>query len=174
MAGMLIYADLMRSATRYITIAEKENAKAIRLNSQIEDKINRLDSLRRGMLYVERGYEDLKELSALLVEIEELRDSLSTSKMRLKVNLASSVGYLVSMFKHLPETTSLPLPKMSGTLRQAVLIVRTSKDLCIDYSELASLSAQCDTFYKCIDRNVKTSMSDHFFNQIKLLQNVIG
>lgn len=175
MPGTLENTILLRSATKYLSQAEKEEGFVVELDKTFEQKLQELDEHRRELLYLDKGHQDIVDLASLILDIEISRNSLDASKYKLSSYLSASMSYLTELYAASIESpNSYFLSQVANKLRQIVRIVRSTKNVDVDYSGLMSLAVRCDSLYYCSSKENRNSLIGIINQQIKMLINAIG
>lgn len=175
MLGTIESTILLRSATKYLNLAEKEQGFVVDLDKAFEQKLQKLDEHRREMLYLDKGHQDIVNLASLTLDIEISRKSLDASKYKLSSYLSASLSYLIELYAaSIENPSSFFLPQVANKLRQIVRIVRNTKNADVDYSCLMSLAIRFDSLYYCSSKEKRNGIAGIINQQIKMLINAIG
>lgn len=150
-------------------MAEHEMDKALQINAQLAESIQSLDNLRRNMVFVNRGYEDIVRLTSLTLEIERTKKLLDISKLKIKQSLVVAAAHVTSLFHyHYSHGELVPLIRLGNYIRQIVSILRYTRDLINDYSELLSMTVQLESEI-ILNSTIRSSSESYFFQQLKTL-----
>lgn len=150
-------------------MAEHEMDKALQINGQHSESIQSLDNLRRNMVFVNRDHEDIVTLISLTLEIERTKKLLDISKLKIKQPLVVAVAHITSLFRyHYSYGELVPLIKLGNYIRQIVSILRYTRDLINDYSELLSMTVQLESEI-ILNSTIKSNSESYFYQQLKTL-----
>ena len=174
MATISDVETVLRLISRNISEAEHEKIKALQVNTQLDESIQRLDNLRRNIVFVNRGYEDLVSLASVTLEIERTKRLLDISKMKIKQSMVSAVAHIVTLYHFYSLNGEfVHLVRLGNSLRQIASILRYTRDINVDYSELISMTAQLESEI-ILKSTIKTSSESYFFQQLKPLNSTFG
>ena len=161
--------SVLRIISRNIRMAEHEMDKAMQINGQLSESIQSLDNLRRNMVFVNEDHVDIVTLTSLILEIERTKKLLEISKLKIKQPLVVAVAHVTSLYHyHYSHGELGPLVRLGNYIRQIASILRYTRDLINDYSELLSMTVLLESEI-ILNSTIKSSSESYFFQQLKTL-----
>ena len=128
--------ETVRLGKHYIEKAEQARWRVMESHHRYEEAMSKLDKLRRRMVFVESGTPENLELVSAIIEVEEARKLKNVSEIKLKNSLTSSFSYTLSAYESMSGDSSYVANQILSVLRQAVLIIRSVRELSVDFSSI--------------------------------------
>ena len=138
---------------------------------QLKETILSLDNLRRNMLFIDRGHEDIVSLTSLITEIEHLHTVSQATNNRFKSYLVAAISCMPPLFENVADNTRIPFVRLGNYVRQMITLVRQSRELDIDYSTVLAVAIQIDITSYFTDSSKEDLPNAYFYQQIKSLIN---
>ncbi len=128
--------EIARLGKHYIEKAEQARWRVMESHHRYEEAMSKLDKLRRRMVFVENGTPVNLELVSAIIEVEEARNLKNVSENKLMVFLTESLSYTLTAYESMSDESSYIANQVLSVLRQAVLIIRSVRELTIDFSSI--------------------------------------
>lgn len=128
--------EIVRLGKHYIEKAEQARWRVMEIHHRYEEAMSKLDKLRRRMVFVENGTPVNLELVSAIIEVEEARNLKNVSENKLIVFLTESLSYTLKAYESMSDDSSYIANQVLSVLRQAVLIIRSVRELTIDFSSI--------------------------------------
>lgn len=166
--------EIARLGKHYIEKAEQARCRVMESHHRYEEAMSKLDKLRRRMVFVENGTPVNLELVSAIIEVEEARNLKNVSENKLMVFLTESLSYTLTAYESMSDESSYIANQVLSVLRQAVLIIRSVRELTIDFSSILAqvLRTKISVMYSGTDevRYYKRNLLRHLNQLINAIE----
>lgn len=128
--------EMVRQGKHYMDKSEQARWRVMEYHQRYGEAMIKLDKLRRRMVFVENGTPDALELVNILMELEEIREEKKGIENKLKVCLTNCLSYTLSAVESMNIDSTYLTSQISFLLRQAVMLIRSIRELNIDFSSI--------------------------------------
>lgn len=126
--------EIVRQGMRYMEKAEQTRWRVMEFQKRYDETMAEIDKLRRRMVFVENGTSETLELVNAIMELEKLREEKRGAENRLKSFINVGLSYTLSAVELFTKDSTFIADHIALVLRQAVMLVRSNKELSIDFS----------------------------------------
>lgn len=128
--------EIVRLSKQYIEKAEQARWRVMESHHCYEEAMFKLDKLRRRMVFIENETPENLVLISAIMELEKARDLNNVSENKLKAFLIESLSYTLAAYESMNEKSSYIANQILSVLRQAVMIIRSVREMAIDFSSI--------------------------------------
>lgn len=126
--------EMVRQGKHYMDKAEQARWRLLECQKRYEETMAELDKLRRRMVFVENGTPGTLELVNTMMGLEKLREDKKNIENKFKNFLNVSLSYTLSAVESLNIDSAYITNQIVLVLRQAVMIIRSTREQNIDFS----------------------------------------
>lgn len=128
--------ELVQQGKQFIHKAEQIRWQIIECQKRYDETMAKLDKLRRRMVFVERETPGTLELVNVMMDLELVREEKKNMDNKFKNLIAASISYILTAVETLNIDTAYMSSQITLVLRQAVMLIRSVRELNIDFSSI--------------------------------------
>ena len=160
--------EMVRHGKHYMDKAEQARWRLLECQKRYEETMVELDKLRRRMVFVENGMPGTLELVNTMMELEKVREEKKSIENKFKNFLNASLSYTLTAVESLNIDSSYITNQIVLVLRQAVLIIRSTREENIDFSCIytQAIKAKIMVNYINEENRMRYSNISRYLNQL--------
>lgn len=161
--------EIVRQGKLFMNQAERTRWQVMECKKRYDETMTKLDKLRRRMVFVERETPEILELVSVMMDLEVVRVEKKSMENKFKNLIAASISYTLTAVELLNVDSTYISSQIVLVLRQAVMLIRSVRELNIDFSSIYAQAVKTRILMNCINdkenRMVYGSIS-RYLNQL--------